>query len=72
MFSQFGLALFEGTFVLDGRDRLALSAAEASAAFMVCGLVMAVSRPVSSPDWRRRWRRSQQASLSWASASAHS
>lgn len=48
VFSQFGLALFEGTFVLYGRDRLGLSAVQASAAFIVCGLVMAVLQPVAT------------------------
>ena len=48
VFSQFGLALFEGTFVLYGRDRLALSAVKASVAFMVCGLVMAVLQPIAT------------------------
>jgi DHA1 family multidrug resistance protein-like MFS transporter len=40
--SQFGLALFEGTFVLYARDRIGLVPEQASLAFMVCGLVMAV------------------------------
>ena len=52
-FSQFGLALFEGTFVLYGRDRLALSAAQASVAFMVCGLVMAVLQIVATGSLTR-------------------
>lgn len=38
--SQFGLALFEGTFALYARNRLALGPAGVSVAFMVCGLVM--------------------------------
>ena len=39
---QFGLALFEGTFVLYARSRFAFSAAETTVAFLVCGGVMAV------------------------------
>lgn len=46
--SQFGLALFEGTFVVYGRDRLALTPGRASAAFMVCGLVMSVLQLVAA------------------------
>ena len=40
--SQFGLALFEGTFVLFARDRLAFGPAQTTAAFVLCGVVMAV------------------------------
>jgi DHA1 family multidrug resistance protein-like MFS transporter len=40
--SAFGLALFEGTFVLYARDRLALRPSETATAFVVCGLVMGV------------------------------
>lgn len=40
--SQGGLAVFEATFVLYARDRLALTAAQLSWGFIVCGLVMAV------------------------------
>lgn len=40
--SQFGLALFEGTFVLYARGRLGLVPEQASLAFLVCGFVMAV------------------------------
>ena len=40
--AQYGLAVFEGTFVLYARDRLAWTAGQASGAFVVCGLVMAV------------------------------
>lgn len=40
--SQCGLAVFEATFVLYARDRLALTAAQLSWGFIVCGLVMAV------------------------------
>ncbi|WP_052710962.1 MFS transporter [Pseudofrankia sp. DC12] len=39
--SSAGLALFEGTFVLYGQSRLGIGPAQASVAFMVCGLVMA-------------------------------
>ena len=38
--SQFGLALFEGTFALYARNRLDLGSGGVSLAFMVCGLVM--------------------------------
>ncbi len=56
--SQFGLALFEGTFVLFARNRLSMTPGRAGLVFMVCGLVMAVlqvwavkvlSRFVSAP-----------------------
>ena len=40
--SQFGLALFEGTFVLYARERLAFGPGQTTAVFVVCGLVMAV------------------------------
>ena len=40
--SQYGLAIFEGTFVLYARDRLSLTAAQTSLAFVVCGAVMAL------------------------------
>jgi DHA1 family multidrug resistance protein-like MFS transporter len=40
--SSFGLALFEGTFVLFNQNRMSLSPARAGLVFMVCGLVMAV------------------------------
>ena len=40
--SQFGLALFEGTFVLFTQDRLSMGPGRAGLVFMVCGLVMAV------------------------------
>ena len=40
--SQFGLALFEGTFVLYARERLAFGPGRTTAVFVVCGLVMAV------------------------------
>ena len=42
--AQFGLALFEGVFVLYAQGRLGLQAGQASLAFMVCGSVMAVSQ----------------------------
>jgi DHA1 family multidrug resistance protein-like MFS transporter len=38
--SQFGLALFEGTFALYARNRLDLGPAGVSLAFTVCGLIM--------------------------------
>lgn len=40
--AQYGLAIFEGTFVLYARDRLSLTAAQTSLAFVVCGAVMAL------------------------------
>ena len=40
--AQYGLAIFEGTFVLYARDRLSLTPAQTSIAFVVCGAVMAV------------------------------
>ena len=44
--SQFGLALFEGTFVLYARDRLGFRPAQTTAAFVVCGVVMALLQTV--------------------------
>jgi DHA1 family multidrug resistance protein-like MFS transporter len=52
--SQFGLAVFEGTFVLFGRERMALTAGQAGAAFVVCGAVMAVLQPLVVRGLRRR------------------
>ena len=46
--SQYGLAIFEGTFVLYARDRLSLNAAQTSMAFVVCGVVMALQVPASA------------------------
>ncbi len=40
--SQFGLALFEGTFVLYARERFSFGPGQTTAVFVVCGLVMAV------------------------------
>ena len=40
--AQYGLAIFEGTFVLYARNRLSLTAGQTSLAFVVCGAVMAV------------------------------
>ena len=40
--SQFGIALFEGTFALFAQDKLQYGPAQVGAAFMVCGLVMAI------------------------------
>ena len=39
--AQFGLSLFEGTFVLYARSRYAFDAAQTTAAFLICGAVMA-------------------------------
>jgi MFS transporter, DHA1 family, multidrug resistance protein len=52
--SQFGLAVFEGTFVLFGRERMALTAGQAGVAFVVCGAVMAVLQPLVVRGLRRR------------------
>lgn len=52
--SQFGLAVFEGTFVLFGRERMALTAGQAGAAFVVCGAVMAVLQPLVVRALRHR------------------
>lgn len=52
--SQFGLAVFEGTFVLFGRERMALTAGQAGAAFVVCGAVMAVLQPLVVRGLRHR------------------
>lgn len=46
--AQYGLAIFEGTFVLYARDRLSLSAGQTSLAFVVCGLVMALQVPAAA------------------------
>jgi DHA1 family multidrug resistance protein-like MFS transporter len=40
--TQFGLALFEGTFALFAQERLQYGPAQVGAAFVVCGVVMAV------------------------------
>ena len=46
--AQYALASFEGTFVLYSRNRLALSTSQTTAAFIVCGAVMAgLQVPVS-------------------------
>lgn len=46
--TQYGLAIFEGTFVLYARDRLSLNAAQTSVAFVVCGVVMALQLPAAA------------------------
>lgn len=46
--AQYGLAIFEGTFVLYARDRLSLSAVQATWAFVVCGVVMALQLPAAT------------------------
>ena len=46
--AQYGLAIFEGTFVLYARDRLSLTAGQTSVAFVVCGVVMALQVPASA------------------------
>lgn len=46
--AQYGLAIFEGTFVLYSRDRLSLTAGQTSVAFVVCGAVMALQVPASA------------------------
>lgn len=51
--AQFGLALFESTFVLYARDRFAFTVAETTQAFLVCGGVMAVLQLVAAGPLRR-------------------
>ena len=43
--AQYGLAIFEGIFVLYARDRLSLTLAQVALAFMVCSAVLAVQLP---------------------------
>jgi MFS transporter, DHA1 family, multidrug resistance protein len=43
--AQYGLAIFEGMFVLYARGRLSLTLAEIAVVFMVCGAVLAVQLP---------------------------
>jgi DHA1 family multidrug resistance protein-like MFS transporter len=40
--AQYGLAIFEGTFVLYARGRLSFTAGQITVAFIVCGIVMAL------------------------------
>jgi len=54
--AQFGLALFEGTFVLYARDRFAFTVAETTQAFLVCGGVMAVLQLVAAGPLQRLLR----------------
>jgi DHA1 family multidrug resistance protein-like MFS transporter len=51
--AQFGLTLFESTFVLYARDRFAFTVAETTQAFLVCGGVMAVLQLVAAGPLRR-------------------
>ena len=51
--AQFGLALFESTFVLYARDRFAFTAAQTTQAFLVCGVVMAVLQLVAAGPLQR-------------------
>ncbi len=60
--SQFGLALFEGTFVLYARDRFGFGSSQTAAAFVVCGAVMgALQAAVVGPMSRFVGERSQAA-----------
>lgn len=54
--AQFGLALFEGTFVLYARDRFAFTVAQTTQAFLVCGGVMAVLQLVAAGPLQRLLR----------------
>lgn len=51
--AQFGLALFESTFVLYARDRFAFTVAQITQAFLVCGGVMAVLQLVAAGPLQR-------------------
>ena len=51
--AQFGLALFESTFVLYARDRFAFSVAQTTQAFLVCGGVMAALQLVAAGPLQR-------------------
>lgn len=51
--AQFGLALFESTFVLYARDRFAFTVAQTTQAFLVCGGVMAVLQLVAAGPLQR-------------------
>jgi DHA1 family multidrug resistance protein-like MFS transporter len=60
--SQFGLALFEGTFVLYARARFGLGSTQIAAAFVVCGAVMGILQAaVVGPLGRVVGQRSQAA-----------
>ncbi len=60
--SQFGLALFEGTFVLYAGGRYGFSSSQTAAAFVVCGAVMGVLQAaVVGPTGRILSERSQAA-----------
>lgn len=54
--AQFGLALFESTFVLYARDRFAFTIAQTTQAFLVCGGVMAVLQLVAAGPLQRLLR----------------
>lgn len=51
--AQFGLALFESTFVLYARDRFAFTVTQTTQAFLVCGGVMAVLQLVAAGPLQR-------------------
>ena len=51
--AQFGLAVFESTFVLYARDRFAFTVAQTTQAFLVCGVAMAVLQLVATGPLRR-------------------
>ncbi|MBI4933616.1 MAG: MFS transporter [Actinobacteria bacterium] len=60
--SQFGLALFEGTFVLYAGRRYGFSSSQTAAAFVICGAVMGVLQAaVVGPAGRVLGERSQAA-----------
>ncbi len=51
--AQFGLALFESTFVLYARNRFAFTVAQTTQAFLVCGIVMAALQLIAAGPLRR-------------------
>ena len=51
--AQFGLALFESTFVLYARSRYSFTASQTTQAFLVCGVVMAVLQLVAAGPLQR-------------------
>ncbi len=64
--SQFGLALFEGTFVLYARERLAFRPAQTSVVLVVCGAVMAVFQLAAVGRLARRFSASTQVAAGFA------
>jgi DHA1 family multidrug resistance protein-like MFS transporter len=51
--AQFGLALFESTFVLYARDRFSFTVAQTTQAFLVCGGIMALLQLVAAGPLQR-------------------